>query len=50
MVIDVPGILAILETNSTTRPGSGGIVGDAAMSVALAMKTIPFRASQPRLH
>jgi len=49
MVIDVPGILAIPETNSMTRPGTGRIVGDAAMSAALAMKMTNL-ASQPRLH
>jgi hypothetical protein len=49
MVIDVPGILAIPETNSMTRPGTGRIVGDAAMSAALAMKMTSL-ASQPRLH
>jgi hypothetical protein len=49
MVIDVPGILAIPETNSMTRPGTGRIAGDAAMSAALAMKMTSL-ASQRRLH
>jgi hypothetical protein len=49
IVIGVLGILEIPETNSTSRPGTGGIVGVAATSAALAMKTIPFDASRPRL-
>jgi hypothetical protein len=49
MVIDVPDILVIPETNSTTRPGTGGIVGDAAMSAVLARKMTPLGASHPHL-
>jgi hypothetical protein len=49
MVIDVPGILAIPETNSTTHPGTEGIVGVAATSAVLALKMRPFGASRPRL-
>jgi hypothetical protein len=50
LVIDVPGILVIPETNSMTRPSMGGIVGDAATSVALALKMTPLNASRPRRH
>jgi hypothetical protein len=49
MVIDVLGILAIPETNSTTHPGTEGIVGVAVMSAVLALKKKPFGASHPRL-
>ena len=49
IVIDVPGILAIPETNSTTRLSSEGIVGVAATSAALAMMMNLFDASHPRL-
>ena len=49
MVIDVLGILAIPETNSTTHLGTEGIVGVAAMSAVLALKMKPFGASRPRL-
>jgi hypothetical protein len=50
MVIDVPGTLVMPETNSMTRPGSGRIVGDVAMSAALAMKMTTLNPSQPPLH
>jgi hypothetical protein len=50
IVIDVLGILATPETNSMTRPGTGEIVGDAATSVALALKTTSINPSHPRLH
>ncbi len=50
LVIDVPGILVIPETNWMTRPSTGGIVGDAATSVALAMKMTPLNVGQPRRH
>ena len=49
IVIDVLGILAIPETNSTTRPGMEGIVGVAATSAALAMMTILFDPNRPHL-
>jgi hypothetical protein len=49
IVIDVLGILAIPETNSTTRPGTEGIVGVAATSAALAMMMILFYPNRPRL-
>jgi hypothetical protein len=49
IVIDVPGILAIPETNSTTRRGTEGIVGVAATSAALAMMMILLNANRPRL-
>ena len=49
IVIDVLGILAIPETNSTTRPGTEGIVGVAATSAALAMMMILFEVNRPRL-
>jgi hypothetical protein len=49
IVIDVLGILAIPETNSTTRPGTEGIVGVAATSAALALTMILFDANRPRL-
>ena len=50
MVIDVPGILAIPEMNSTTCPDTGGIVGrHAVTSVALTMLRIPLGASRPHL-
>jgi hypothetical protein len=45
MVIDVPGIPAIPETNSRTHPNTGGTVGDAAP----AMKMTHTDASHPRL-
>ena len=35
MVIDVPGILAIPETNSMTHPSTGGTVGDAAPAMKM---------------
>jgi hypothetical protein len=47
MVIDVLGILVIPETNSTTRPSTEGIVGVAATSAALALKTTLFDANRP---
>ncbi len=47
MVIDVPGILAIPEMNSTTRPDTGGIVGLAVMSAAPVLRAIPFGVSHP---
>jgi hypothetical protein len=50
MVIDVPGILAIPEMNSTTCPDTGGIVGrHAVTSAAPTMLKIPSRASRPHL-
>lgn len=49
IVIDILGILAILETNSTTRPGMERIAGVAAMNAALAMMMILFDANRPRL-
>lgn len=49
IVIDVLGILAIPETNSTTRPGTEGIVGVAATNAALAMMMILLNANRPRL-
>jgi len=49
IVTDVLGILAIPETNSTTRPGTEGIVGVAATSAALAMMMILFDTNRPRL-
>jgi hypothetical protein len=48
IVIDVLGILAIPETNSTTRPGTGGIVGVAATNAAPAMMMILLNANRPR--
>ena len=35
LVIDVPGILAIPETNSRTHPSTGGTVGDAAPAMKM---------------
>ena len=50
MVIDVPGILAIPEMNSTTCPDTGGIVGHHAVtSAALTMLKNPLGASRPHL-
>jgi hypothetical protein len=50
MVIDVPGILAIPEMNSTTCPDTGGIVGRHAVTSAAPTKLkIPSRASRPHL-
>jgi hypothetical protein len=49
LVIDVLGILVIPETNSTTRPGSEGIVGVAVTSATLAMMRTLFDANRPRL-
>jgi hypothetical protein len=50
IVIDVLGILAIPETNSTTRPDTEEIVGVAATSAALAMMMSLSDANRPRLH
>lgn len=49
MVIDVPGILAIPEMNSTTCPDTGGIVGRHAVTSVAPMLKIPFSASRPHL-
>jgi hypothetical protein len=48
IVIDVLGILAIPEMNSTTRPGTEGIVGVAVTSAALALMMILINANRPR--
>ena len=48
MVTDVPGILVILETNTTTHPGTRRIVGGAGTNAALVRKKIPFGVGHPR--
>jgi hypothetical protein len=48
MVIDVQSLPAIPETNSMTRPSTGGIVGDAEMSAALVLRTTANDARHPR--
>ena len=47
MVIDVPGILAIPEMNSTTCPDTGGIVGHAVTTAAPIRLMIPIGARCP---
>ena len=49
MVIDVQSLLVIPETNSMTRPGTGGIVGDAETSATLVLRTTTKNEGQPRL-
>ena len=49
IMTDVLGILVIPETNSTTRPGTEGIVGVAATSAAFAMMMILLNANRPHL-
>ena len=50
MVIDVPGILAIPEMNSTTCPDTGGIVGRHGVTTAAPLLLrIPIGASRPHL-